>query len=71
MSLFRPSATIWQCDADSWPEQEILPEALCLWQEVALVTFQTGFNEVSDVQWWPGNATTFALVDSRGSVEVC
>jgi hypothetical protein len=39
-------------------------------QEAALFTFQTSFAEVSDVQWWPGNPTTFALASSRGCIEV-
>ncbi|KAK9915209.1 hypothetical protein WJX75_006207 [Coccomyxa subellipsoidea] len=38
--------------------------------EVALFTFQTGFDEVSDVRWWPGNPTAFVMVNSRGCIEV-
>lgn len=57
------------CVGSGWSRKASL-EAACLWQEVALFTFQTSFDEVSDVQWWPGNATAFALVSSRGTLEV-
>lgn len=53
------------------PDKHQDAESLLFEQDIALFTFQTGFDEVSDVHWWPGNPTAFVLVNSRGCVEVC
>lgn len=39
-------------------------------QARSLFAFQSGYDELADVAWCPGNSTAFVTVTSRGCIEV-